>query len=403
MAVPFVTTVSIRNYKSIAECRVDLGRLTWLVGTNGAGKSNFIDSLRFVADALGTTLEYALRDRGGIQAVRRQSRGHPNHFGIRLDLQLPESGRAFYSFRVGAERDGGFVVQHEECRVLPRDLGDPAAAFFVAKEGNVSSSARDVGGVLERDRLALATLSGLREFRSVYDSLRRMAFYNLNPQAIRSLQDPDPGQILARDGRNLAAVVRELGRFDTGRILKKVSEHLKAVVPGVVTVEHRPIGPKETIEFRQVVEGDDNPWRFLAESMSDGTLRALGILVAAFQAEKNEGRVSLIGIEEPEVALHPGATDVIATVLLLASENVQVIASTHSPDLLNKKEFGSDQILAVSAEGGKTIVAPLEQDSRNALRDRLYAPGELLAIGKARPDATAARAAAKNLKLFTDE
>lgn len=65
-----------------------------------------------------------------------------------------------------------------------------------------------------------------------------MGFYNLNPERIRDLQEPDPGQILARDGRNLAAVVRELGRFDGGRILLKVAEHVQAVVPGVVSIEH---------------------------------------------------------------------------------------------------------------------------------------------------------------------
>lgn len=60
---PLVRTVSIKNYKSIANCRVDLGPLMFLVGPNGAGKSNFLDALRFVADALNTTLEQSLRDR----------------------------------------------------------------------------------------------------------------------------------------------------------------------------------------------------------------------------------------------------------------------------------------------------------------------------------------------------
>ena len=44
--------VKIRDYKSIAYCDVELGPLTVLVGRNGAGKSNFLDALGFVADAL---------------------------------------------------------------------------------------------------------------------------------------------------------------------------------------------------------------------------------------------------------------------------------------------------------------------------------------------------------------
>jgi len=53
----FLTRVVLRNYKSIAECNVRLHPLVFLVGPNGAGKSNFLDALRFVADALRTSLD----------------------------------------------------------------------------------------------------------------------------------------------------------------------------------------------------------------------------------------------------------------------------------------------------------------------------------------------------------
>ena len=397
---PFVETVSITNYKSISRCRVGLGPLTFLVGPNGSGKSNFLDALRFVADSLGATLEQSLRDRGGIQSVRRRSGGHPTHFGIRLDLSLPDERRAWYSFRVGAERDGAFVVQREECRVTRPDGFNE---FFVVEEGTIQEASRSIPTALERDRLALVAISGLPEFRPVYESLRRMTFYNLNPERIRDLQEPDPGQMLVRDGRNLAAVIRELARFGGGQVLSKIAEHLKAVVPGVVSIEHETLGPKETIKFRQQVAGDSRPWRFFAAEMSDGTLRSLGILVAAFQAEMNgQRRVSLVGIEEPEMALHPGAADIIAEVLLLASERVQVIATTHSPDLLNHKAIRDEHLRAVTAEDGATVLGPIEPGARSVLRDRLYAAGELLSQGAIEPDRESVEENLKQLRLFSD-
>ena len=97
----FITKVTIKNYKSIAACDVQLRPLMFLVGPNGAGKSNFLDSLRFVADALDSSLDHAIRDRGGINDVRRRSGGHPNHFSIRLNFTLPE-GSGHYAFRIGA-------------------------------------------------------------------------------------------------------------------------------------------------------------------------------------------------------------------------------------------------------------------------------------------------------------
>ena len=85
----FITRVVLKNYKSIAACDVQLQPLTFLVGRNGSGKSNFLDALRFVADALNFSLDHALRDRGGINDVRRRSRGHPNHFSIGFEFTLP--------------------------------------------------------------------------------------------------------------------------------------------------------------------------------------------------------------------------------------------------------------------------------------------------------------------------
>ncbi|HEX2095507.1 MAG TPA: AAA family ATPase [Longimicrobiaceae bacterium] len=61
----FIERVILRNYKSIAACDVTLSKLTYLVGPNGSGKSNFLDALRFVTDSLQSSLDHALRDRGG--------------------------------------------------------------------------------------------------------------------------------------------------------------------------------------------------------------------------------------------------------------------------------------------------------------------------------------------------
>jgi predicted ATPase len=70
-AVPFISRVRLKNYKSIAECDVRLGPLTILVGPNGSGKSNFLDALAFLSRAVATSPAEAIEERGGLQEILR--------------------------------------------------------------------------------------------------------------------------------------------------------------------------------------------------------------------------------------------------------------------------------------------------------------------------------------------
>ena len=273
-----IRRVVLRNYKSIAACDVALTPLTFLVGANGSGKSNFLDSLRFVADSLRTSLDHALRERGTIKEVRRRSGGHPNHFAARIDFVLPDGGAGHFSFRVGAKPSGGYEVQNEECRVMPDEPGEPEAFYHVRSGMVTASSAPQLPASLS-DRLQLVAASGLPAFRKVYDALSSIQVYNLNPQEISAMQRPDPGELLRRDGGNASSVLQNLDSSTRERI----DAYLSRIVPGVQSVESKTLGKQETIEFRQVVRGQQHPWHFLAGSMSDGTLRALGVLLAINQ------------------------------------------------------------------------------------------------------------------------
>jgi predicted ATPase len=396
---PFLRREIVNNYKSIAACDVELGRLTFLVGPNGSGKSNFLDTLRFVADALRTTLDHALRERGGINEVRRRSSGHPTHFGMRLEFVLPDGTPGHYAFRIGARPKAGFEVQTEEC-VLS---GAVPASF------RVESGTRSFGAAAERgkgrtlplvpaDRLYLVAASGETEFRPVYDALSHMAFYNLNPDRMRELQTSDSGEILARDGSNATSVFRLLSEVRPEQ-RARIEEYLSRVVPGVRGVEARVLGPRETLEFRQEVAGAKNPWHFLAANMSDGTLRALGILLGLFQPG-NGKRITLVGMEEPEIALHPAAAGILLDALREASHDSQILVTSHSPDLIDIVDLNSEAILAVHKEAGDTVIAPIDQASAEVLKQGLYTPGELLRLGQLEPDVQLFGRTADQLELF---
>lgn len=396
---PLVTRVRIQNYKSIKGCDVALGPMSILVGPNGSGKSNFLDGLRFTGDALSTTLDLALRDRGGIDEVRRRSGGHPNHFAIRLELRLRNGTSGHYSFRVGAVAGGGFRVTDEECIVRSDELGVGEASFRI-RGGELSTTLEERLPAPAEDRLYLVSASNVAAFRPVYDALTSMGFYNLSPAVIRQPQQPDAGTLLRRDGSNLASVLGHLGQHNQPA-LDRVVEYLRRVAPGVESVVKRNLGSMETIEFRQRVAGRTDPWRFPATNISDGTLRGLGVLVALLQS--NGQPPTLVGIEEPEVALHPAAVAILLDAIADASRHTQVVVTSHSPELLDRDDVDDSALLAVVADEGITVIGPVNAVGREALRERLFTAGELLRMDQLEPDEAAHRTSridADQLQLF---
>lgn len=395
--VPAITRVILKNFKSIEGCDVKLAPMTMLVGPNGSGKSNFIDGLRLTSDAMNSTLENAIRERGGINDVRRRSRGHPTHFGVRIDVDLGSNANGFYAYQIAARKNQTLEVQREECRVLSHET---SAAYFTVESGKVRWSLSEIRPPsVKANALALPLLSGEPAFSQIFQLLSNIGYYSLNLDRVRELQSTDPGNLLNRDGSNLASVIRNTAEHSPDT-LKRITEYLAAVVPGIQAIQARALGPMETIEFRQDVLGDKNPWRYLASSVSDGTLRALGVLTAAFQLGSSASGIPLVAIEEPEIAIHPGAALRLMDALIEASRRRQLLLTTHSPDLLDHPQLDVDSVIAVQAERGTSRLGPVEATTKEAVRENLYTVGELLRLEQVRPDDIFALRQWPQLKLF---
>ena len=394
----FLTRVELKNYKSIAGCSVKLGPLNYLIGPNGAGKSNFLDALRLVSDSLNTSLDHAMKDRGGINEVRRRSSGHPTHFSVKLHFRLSSAVGGLFAFTVGALPKGGFEVQREECRITGPGITDEK--FYIVEKGEVKQSHEKIMPAAHADRLYLVAASGIPDFRPIYDALGHMGFYNLNPDIMRDLQPNDPGELMSRDGSNITAVI-DLMTKEHPELLNRMLEFLAVVVPGITEVRTKPVGRKACLEFRQKVGTNKDPWLFNSENMSDGTLRALGVLTALFQGNGNDSRrVRLVGVEEPETALHPGAAGALRDALSSASHRTQVLVTCHSPDVLDAKDVNVDSILAVANINGATSIGKLTGADTSIVRDRLATVGELMRKSDLSPDLTA-EATADEADLFS--
>lgn len=358
--------------------KVDFDNPTFVIGQNGSGKSNFADAFAFLSEAMRSSLQAVIEQRGGFPAVshRGSARGRPTNVTLKVSLQRPDGDTtaADYYLDLRPRRGYDFEVATEWCEVQRPD-GATDSFHRVTARGATSweSSVESLVPALEPNALALPLVGGDRRFRPVLRFLAGMRTYRIEPSALRAMQDPDGGVGLRSDGRNVASVLREIQRKSPDEDRTRVRELLESVVPGTVDVRPKKHGNKLTLEFTQHRMRAE-PVRFEAFSMSDGTLRVLGLIAAVFQRPAP----SLLVIEEPEASVHPGAVGSILDVLRLASRSMQVVVTTHSPDILDAKWIEDRHLRILNWEDGCTRIGHVSRAVRTVLKEHLMGAGELL-------------------------
>ena len=366
----------LMGFRSVSVDIVAFGNPTFVVGPNGSGKSNFADAFAFLSEAMVSPLRAVIERRGGYSAVshRRAARGRPANLCLRVDLDQPVSDTTSASYLLDLRplRGNDFEVATEFCVVQGSDGARASFRRQTVKGSTVwESSVESLAPAVESRALALPLVGGDERFGPVLRFLSGMRTYRIEPAKLRAMQDPDGGTVLRSDGSNAASVLREIQRKQEDRT--RICQLLESVVPGTADVRPKKHGPKLTLEFTQNRVGAE-PIKFEAFSMSDGTLRVLGLILAALQRPAP----SLMVIEEPEASMHPGALGSILDVLRLASRSMQVVVTTHSPDILDAKWVEDRHLRLLSREHGSTRIRRVSKAVRSALGEHLMGAGELL-------------------------
>ena len=104
------------------------------------------------------------------------------------------------------------------------------------------------------------------------------------------------------------------------------------------------------------------------------------MLTALFQ----DPAPSLIGLEEPELAIHPGAMAVLSDTMMEAALRGQILVATHSPDLIDRLPI--ECIRAVIAEDGLTKVGRVAEHQLESVRENLFTAGELHSMEGLQPE-----------------
>ena len=235
----------------------------------------------------------------------------------------------------------------------------------------------ELGGRQEDNDLLLP-----QSLNSARDDLSRIGLYHIFPNSLRDPQRVADSHPLATYGENLASALRDMIHKNS-RFFPDLKGALAYAVPGVRDIRVSHAGSYYVIELNHERNGGNGrgTWFDLSHE-SDGTIRLLALLTALLQ----EPAPSLIGLEEPELAIHPGAMAVLSDTMTEAALRGQVLVATHSPDLIDRLPIES--IRAVTAEGGATKVGRVSEHQLKSVKEALFTSGELHSMEGLQPAVT---------------
>lgn len=395
-----ITHVAIKGYKSLSSVEVEFEPLTVIFGPNAVGKSNLFDVLGLLSRMVtlpslnqafeqhrGSPLEAFHFGEGGLESLLNNATAE---FTIEVDVRLNEDVVNSVEQRIRQMREGLQDIEGDPSRrrVLEPNLRYSLTVEILTGSGLLrvrneellalrkdGQPRRDRSPFIDRrrddvgrERLVLRlegqshptyydigmdhTLVSMPLYAPHYPHLTafkeevgRWRFYYLEPERMRADAPLKEVENLNHDGSDLAAFYNTLNAHNP-RQFKAINRALHRLLPRVDRFEIR----RDNQGFLQLYVIEDGV-AFSARSISEGTLRLLGLLAIMYAPTP----ATVIGYEEPENGVHPRRIRLIADLLRNASSmgTSQVLINTHSP--LLPDDLADTYLLACRREGHNTI------------------------------------------------
>ncbi|GAB06156.1 AAA family ATPase [Gordonia amarae] len=349
MRVTHVTAGNWRNFKSLD---VEIGNRLFVVGPNAAGKSNFLDLFRFMGDVAGPGggLSAALDKRGGLAKVRSLFARNHQKGRLVLDIQLQDGDdRWRYELRIRGQSGG------QNKPIVDTEV--------VELNGEVILTRPDTADKADPERLTQTHLEQIgynQQFRKLAEYFAKVRYFHLVPQVIREPVRLIGGTDVDPYGSDFIAEMNALTPRTRDAWLRRIQTALQAAVPEFQTLKLKvdPAG-------RPHLEAGYRNWRATPSrqseaDFSDGTLRLIGLLWTLVSSKSNGG---VLLLEEPELSLNSAIVRTLPTVLATAQRDktLQVLLSTHAPELLDDEGVLPREILVLQVTGDGTTAQLLSE------------------------------------------
>ena len=332
-----ITELVIENFKSIKKIEIELKNINILIGSNGAGKSNFISFFKLLNAITQKKLQYYVGEESGANNIL--------HYGLKYSEYL--KGKIIL--------EEARIPWYYEFKLIPNSEGN----LFVAEEGNSFEKTNDLSMPRRFENNTAISEYKVYHFHDTSKTARVKQSFNLYDN-----------ENLYEDARNLASFLYKL-KETNGIALKKIEKTIKLIAPyfGEFILKPNPLNPEEIrLAWK---EKNNEDMIFNASHFSDGTLRMICLITLFMQPTPPQ----VIILDEPELGLHPFALTILSDLIKkVADSGIQVIISTQSVPLIDK--FSIDDIIVVEkGNSGSEFKRLHEEELKEWLED--YTIGEL--------------------------
>jgi predicted ATPase len=397
-----LTRLRVAGFKNLVDVDVRFGPFTCIAGTNGVGKSNLFDAIRFLSNLATESLREAavmVRDEqsksGDLRSLfTRTGEEYGDTLTLEAEMIIPGKGEddlgqpaeakitfLNYKLTLGYEEEttlstvSRLVIRHESLTHINRGEAKKRLGFPHATEWRksvitgrrtvnfISTELTDKGLMIKRhqegsgnpqpyaaNKLMRTVLSSVNAGEAATAALAKKEMQSwqllqLEPTALRKHDSFDTTAQLGPDGAHLPATLYRLARVHGNSVYARVGNRLAELNEDVQRVRVERDDKRDLL----ILEITDRAGtRHPARALSDGTLRFLALTVI----EEDDQIGGVLCLEEPENGIHPAR---IPAMLNLLQEIVtdteetqeegvrlrQVIINTHSPAVVNSLPIGT--------------------------------------------------------------
>jgi predicted ATPase len=381
-------SVRLVNFFSFGDCTIELEPdLNVLVGINGSGKSNFLRAFQLLKAGLDGRLSEQIAQWGGIDAIWFKGKSELQtrrittlYFTVGSSDIMGEWGDNYreniiYRFSV-INLGGNFLGTEEE--VVRMDgkiyLKSHNGKAFLSNEAAMREEVKSIYQLGDGKELTLQKAADRELFGgipSLYHELQSLDIYRLfnttEDAPMRTTVRATGVDKLLPNGDNMFQVLNTTGLKSTAAYdaieagLHDVNENFQRFRMNVYG--------QGSVEFYLQEKGLETPIH--AAQVSDGTLSYLCLLVALYQP----GRGKLVIFDEPERNLHPDMLLELGKQLERASEQCQILLTTHAPGLLNQFPLRAVRVFEKN-ENNQTQVRQFTEDDFAGWYEA-FAPGQM--------------------------